>query len=295
MKILLTGASGFLGSSIKLSLNKAHKVITLGIEPSNDVVADITQNIQPVTGADIVVHCAGKAHMVPKTQQEIDAFYSVNLQGTINLLSALNSNPPRTFVFISTVAVYGVDAGKNISEDHPLKGNTPYALSKIKAEEEVRTWCNKHNVTAVILRLPLISGPTPPGNLGAMIKAFTKGYYFRIGQGQAQKSVVGVKDIAALIPTLLSKSGTFNLTDGIHPSIKQIDNHIASMHSKKNVKTLPVFVLRVAASIGDVFGFFPFNSDKLNKLISSLTFNDDKARKQLGWNPEPALNSLTLT
>ena len=55
--------------------------------------------------------------------------------------------------------------------------------SKIDAEAEVVSWCKKNDVEFLILRLPLISGPNPPGNLGALYKAIQKGYYFRIGKG----------------------------------------------------------------------------------------------------------------
>ena len=73
------------------------------------------------------MHIAGKAHSVPKTEQEAQTFFDVNLRGTQNLVKGLErlDTLPRAFLFISTVAVYGVDQGTNISETHPLKGDTP--------------------------------------------------------------------------------------------------------------------------------------------------------------------------
>ena len=84
---------------------------------------------------DVVVHAAGKAHVIPRSSEEIAAFYDVNYQGTVNLCKALeNAGCPKSIVYISTVAVYGCDSGEGVIEDHPLNGVTPYAKSKIQAE-----------------------------------------------------------------------------------------------------------------------------------------------------------------
>ena len=107
--------------------------------------------------------------------------------------------------FISTVAVYGCEYGENITEEHPLNGTTPYAVSKRMAEEYLQEWCHNHNVILGILRPSLIAGPNPPGNLGAMIKGIESGKYFSIGGGKVRKSVLMVEDIARLVPLLTKK------------------------------------------------------------------------------------------
>lgn len=80
---------------------------------------------------DIVLHAAGKAHSVPQTDEEKNAFFDVNLQGTKNLCSALEKvGVPRALIFISTVAVYGCDFGENITEEHPLMVRLPMLRAK---------------------------------------------------------------------------------------------------------------------------------------------------------------------
>src|SRR5690606_10001990 len=112
---------------------------------------------------------AGKAHGIPNSATEEKVFFDVNYQGTVNLCKALEQSIlPKAFIFVSTVAVYGVDFDENISEEHPLKGETPYALSKIKAELYLTEWCTKNDVILSIIRPSLIAGPNAPGNLGAM-------------------------------------------------------------------------------------------------------------------------------
>lgn len=135
-----------------------------------------------------MLHAAGKAHIVPVTAEEEDAFYAVNYVGTKNLCKALErSGVPDSFIFISTVAVYGCEHGDLISETHSLDGDTPYAKSKIMAEEYLEKWCRKHGVTLTILRSSLLAGIDPPGNLGNMISGIKKGFYVNISGGSEEK------------------------------------------------------------------------------------------------------------
>ncbi|MFK1823703.1 NAD-dependent epimerase/dehydratase family protein, partial [Bacteroides fragilis] len=205
MKLLFTGASGFLGRNIYQLLEKTYVIKTVGLTSQDYYKIDIARNIPVFTEVfDIVLHAAGKAHSTPKTEEEKQVFFDVNLQGTKNLCTALEqSGIPKAFIFISTVAVYGCDSGENITEEHPLNGTTPYALSKIKAEKYLERWCAMHNVALSILRPSLIAGPNPPGNLGAMIRGIRNGKYLSIAGGKARKSVLMVQDIANLLPMLI--------------------------------------------------------------------------------------------
>lgn len=293
MKILLTGASGFLGKNLmKCFEESGNEVITLGRNSNLDIQVDIAKPFLLNNKYDLVVHAAGKAHIIPKTVQEEQDFFNTNQIGTHNLLSALETGLPKRFVLISTVAVYGVESGQNIAETHELLGTTPYAKSKIEAEKLVIDWGRANHVSTTILRLPLVSGKQPPGNLAAMERAIKKGYYFRIGDGVAKRSMVGAKDVADFILNQHKSEGIFNLTDDEHPSIKQTDAYIARAHKKK-ILVLPLWLTRVAASVGNIIPLFPVNTSRLKKLTSTLTFSNEKA-KAAGWRPKPALDQLSF-
>lgn len=288
MKILLTGATGFLGSYM---LNHFDSVgidtLKVGRGVGNDVVCDLAKTEPELFDSlevDIVVHNAGKAHFVPKNEAEGEVFFNVNVGGTKHLLEALSSlkKKPSCFVFVSTVAVYGLESGENIDEMCELMGVSPYAKSKIEAEKLVQDWCNLHEVNAVILRLPLVVGENAPGNLGAMERAIKKGYYFRLGSGNARRSMVNAADVAKLIPSLIDKMGIYNLTDGLHRSFAEMDQLLARKYGKR-VKLIPVWMGQLLARVGDVIPGFPLNSYRLQKLEQSLTFNDDKAVRDLNW------------
>ena len=297
MTLLFTGASGFLGSNIIQLLNGAYNIISVGLSPQDTYLVDIATDIPTFTDAfDVVFHAAGKAHSVPKTEAEKRLFFDVNLQGTKNLCTALErSGIPKAFIFISTVAVYGCDSGENITEEHPLNGTTPYALSKIKAEKYLQGWCAMHNVKLSILRPSLIAGPNPLGNLGAMIRGIRNGKYLSIAGGKARKSVLMVQDIANLLPMLIEKGGIYNVCDSYQPSFRELEMVICKQLNKKLPLSIPYWFAKSMAVLGDCFGEnTPINSLKLRKITNSLTFSNEKAVRELGWKPMNVLKNFRI-
>lgn len=298
MKVLITGGNGFLGKIIKQTMINDCEIFTLGRNDSNYCVdLSLNYSLKFIEKFHLVIHCAGKAHLVPKNEAEVKEFYNSNVTGTANLLKLLETgNLPKQFVFISTVAVYGKKNGNLIVEDAPLLATEPYGQSKIQAENLVQEWCNKNHVVCTILRLPLIVGPNPIGNLGAMIKGIQKGYYFNIDGGKAKKSMVLASDIAKFILKAAEVGGTYNLTDGIHPTFYGLSKNISQQLGKSFVPNMPLFIANVLAKIGDILGSaFPINSNKLSKVTSTLTFDDSKARAAFGWKPTPVLDGYKIT
>ncbi|MCG9793923.1 NAD-dependent epimerase/dehydratase family protein [Flavobacterium algicola] len=291
MNILVTGANGFLGKSIFEEYSSESFVCTLARSSGDYRIC--LENDTPVFDHkfDLVVHAAGKAHSVPKSESQKKEFYDINVTGTQNLLTGIERvGLPKEFVFISSVAVYGKSKGVNIDEKTVLNAKDAYGLSKIEAEVLVLDWCQKNNVVGTILRLPLLIGENPPGNLGAMIRAINKGYYFDIAGGKAKKSMVLISDVSKFIKTAASMGGIFNLTDGYHPSFKEISHTLANNHNKRMPFNMPYSIAKVLGLLGDILGDrFPVNSDKISKITSDLTFDDSKARKEVGWDPQPIL------
>lgn len=286
--IILTGGSGFLGSFFRNELI-AYNIITLGRNNSN-IECDLTGLVPSLPKADLVIHCAGKAHAHPKTIRDEEDFFLQNVNGTRNLLSALEANLPRSFVFISSVAVYGKELGVFISEETALDATDPYGKSKIMAEQIVTEWCLKHQVICTILRLPLIAGPNPPGNLGSMIKGIKIGYYLNIEGGKARKSIVLATDVVNITLRAAVIGGIFNLTDGYHPSFLELSQNIAGQLGKKTPINIPKFLAVVFAFFGDILGnSAPINTKKVRKIMSDLTFDDNHARQLLGWRPKAVL------
>ena len=297
MNLLFTGASGFLGIHLKPLFQIVFQVKTMGLMDVDNYKVNLATTIPNIKEKfDVVLHAAGKAHMIPKTESEKKAFFDVNFQGTVNLCKALeNSGVPKAFIFISTVAVYGLEFGENITEEHPLNGDTPYALSKIQAEEYLTDWCARNNVTLGIIRPSLIAGPNPPGNLGDMIRGIKTGKYLSIAGGKARKSVLMVEDIDRLILPLMEKGGIYNVCDDSQPTFRELEILICKQLGIKTPISIPFWLAKSMALVGDLMGKkAPINSLKLKKITESLTFSNEKAKRELNWQPLNVLNNFRI-
>lgn len=296
-KLLFTGGSGFLGHNIRPILDKKYKVTTCGITSEDDIKVNLAKDIPQLDQYyDVVLHACGKAHTVPKTEAEKQMFFDVNYQGTINLCSALEKiGTPKALIFISTVAVYGCEYGDLVTEEHPLEGHTPYAKSKIMAEEYLSKWCQKNNVKLGILRPSLLAGKNAPGNLGAMVNGVKKGFYMNIAGGKVVKSILMAEDIANLVPLLEEKGGVYNVCDTNQPSFGQLSESVAKQLGKGKPLNIPYWMAWCMAKVGDLLGNnAPINSYKLEKMTKSLTFSSGKVRKELNWEPLDVLTNYTI-
>lgn len=296
-KLLFTGASGFLGYNIRPILEKNYDVHTIGLTDDDDIKINIAKEVPPInTHYDVVLHAAGKAHVVPKTESERQLFYDVNYSGTIHLCEALEkAGVPKALIFISSVAVYGCEYGELITEDHPLEGTSPYADSKIKAEEYLTRWCFEHQVKLSILRPSLLAGKNAPGNLGAMVNGIRKGFYMNIAGGKVVKSILMAEDIAYLVPLVTEKGGIYNVCDTRQPSFGEISMSVAKQLGKGKPLNVPYWVAWCMAKVGDLLGSkAPINSYKLEKMTKSLTFSNERARKELGWEPLDVLENYKI-
>lgn len=296
-KLLFTGGTGFLGQNVMPLLQKEYEVTTCGITSDDMIQTNLAVSVPKlIERYDVVLHAAGKAHVVPKTEEEKQLFFDINYQGTVNLCKALeNVGVPKALVFISTVAVYGCDYGEMITEEYPLQGNTPYAKSKIMAEEYLIKWCSERGVVLSILRPSLLAGKNAPGNLGAMVNGVRRGFYMNIAGGKAMKSVLMAEDIARLLPLVIEKGGTYNVCDNRQPSFGELSISVARQLGKRKPISIPYWMAWCLAMAGNLIGSkAPINSYKLEKMTKSLTFSNEKARRELGWEPLDVLENFKI-
>lgn len=296
-KLLFTGGTGFLGYNAKPVLDKQYEVTTIGITDRDDIKANLAKSVPVLTCCfDIVLHAAGKAHIYPRTPEEVQSFYDINYQGTVNLCQALEKvGLPKAFVFVSTAGVYGIDNGNYVTEDYPLAGEEPYQKSKIMAEEYLTKWCKDRGVILGILRPSLMVGKNAPGNLKAMVNGIKTGKYLSINHGKARKSLLMAEDIAHLVPLVAAKGGVYNVCDDEHPSFGQLEALIAKQLGKRKPFSIPYWFAKCIAIFGDlVGGWFPLNSKRLAKIVESDTISNEKAKRELGWQPMSVLENYKI-
>lgn len=295
--MLFTGASGFLGHNVLPILKEQYDITTLGITDQDNIKANFAYEIPTLDKKyDVVLHAAGKAHVYPKNHKEIQEFYDVNYQGTVNLCKSLeNIGLPKSFIFISTLDVYGSAVGEGIDETYPKKPTTHYALSKLQAEEFITEWAEKNGVILGILRPSLMTGPNPPGNLKAMIKGIRVGYYVNIAGGHTRKSLMMIQDIANIVPKIENVGGTYNVCDNRHPSFYELSACISTQLGKRhNPLSIPYWMALCLAKVGDLVGCLPIDSQRLKQLTKSNTYSNEKAKKTLGWEPLDVIKNFKI-
>ncbi len=301
MKGLLTGASGYVGQHLYANrLAAGDALTTLGRTAVGHsfMSCDLTTETPDFQGQtfDYVIHSAGWAHSMARTPEEIAACEALNIGGTERLLAGLDTADrlPTSFVHISSILVYGRLTGEALSESTPLQAADPYGQSKIAAENRVLAWGQRTGVRTTILRLPLVVANNPQGNLRTMYRAIDRGFYVRFGTGAARRSMVLATDVARVLPMAMQTAGIFNLTDGQHPTVRQLEDAFARLIGRKRIPVLPMPLARLLALTGDTInpllgGRFPLTSVTLAKLTQSLTFDDTKAQRELAWQPRPIL------
>lgn len=296
-KLLFTGGTGFLGKNIKPILDEHYNVTTIGITEQDMLSANLVSGIPELPDHyDVVLHAAGKAHSYPKTEAQIKAFYDVNYQGTVNLCKALEKvGVPKSFIFISTMDVYGTVEGENISEEHPLEPQSHYAKSKLLAEEYLIKWAAEKGVILGVLRPALMTGPNPPGNLQSMINGVKKGYYVNIAGGHTRKSLLMVIDIANLVFKIENVGGVYNVCDDHHPSYEELGRSISRQLEKKHAPiSIPYWFAWCLAKVGDLVGVIPIDSHRFEQLTKSNTYSNEKAKKALSWQPLDVLDNFKI-
>lgn len=261
-------------------------VTTLGLNHRNDIVCDLSKS-KPIFNRrfDLVVHAAGD----PRPEKS-DA---VNHVGTRNLCKGLENNPPREFVFISSVQVYGKDCGVNYDESTPIDPKTEYGKSKYNAEQFLIEWCNRYSVTLTILRPPLIVGTRMKGLLRSMVNGIYHGYYFHIKGNDTRRSVIHATDVSLVVRKISSKGGIYNITDDVAPSVYDLAEALAYRMGDKRIYSLPMAFVKFVAKIGDIVGYsFPITTQKLSHLTQTLTFNSDAIKNAIEWSPNSVVEYL---
>ncbi len=295
-KFLISGATGFLGKFILDEL-ASESYDTIGRSNSNTIYFDFAQTNTPLTISvkyDYLIIASGHAHVFVNNNTECLKHHNVNFIGTRLLVNSLDVEFLKGVVYISSVAVYGENMRIPFKEEDELIGDSPYAKSKIAAEEYLMRWSEQKNVPVLILRIPLIAGKYPPGNLGAMIEAIHKKRYFSVNGGQARRSMVLAQDLAKFLLRNCGKHGIYNLSDGYHPSYRELERLISHQLNVSPPKEIPVFLVKLIAKLGDIFPLLPINSLRLKKLMNDLILDDSKARRETDWQPRAVIKNFVI-
>ena len=281
--ILLTGHTGFLGSVIYKSLVKEFIVYTLGRSQDSDYRVDFLNwdgKLELKHSIDAVVHVAGLAHGKSNSDS---AMTKVNLESTKYLTDIADKCQISAFVFISSTAIYGREYGLEIREDEKLQLRTNFAQTKFQSENSILNRGNAKD--SLIIRLPLVIGPNPIGNLGKLLASIQSSKHIFLKGNKARKSVVFASDVATFISNWLKydekKSGIVNLTSGKAPTFNWIENTIRQYTGSKFFFAFPVGLLwKAIVFLKHRLGI---SIPVLGKIFYPLTFSDHLARTKFNY------------
>ncbi len=305
-RILITGASGFVGANLATSLTRhGHALWALDRAPATAVPQPSAPTFArhftwerldeiPWHELDAVVHLAGKAH---DTQNSSDpqSYFTINAglteRITQRLLATEFAQPVRFLLFSSVKAV--ADSGEGVlteaTEPAPL---TPYGQSKLAAEKIVLAAAAAHprRLASYILRPCMIHGPGNKGNLNLLYNLARKGIPWPLGAFDNRRSFVSIGNVGAVVEALLSGSpapGVYQLADDEAISTNELIALIAqTLGRQPRIMKLPASGVRLIARLGDRVGL-PLNSERLQKLTESYVVANLKIKQTLGWHAMP--------
>lgn len=316
MKILVTGATGFVGRAIvgELIINKREnwEIHTLGRQFKtisalpNYLSVDITDSegfsaLENLENPAVVIHSAGLAHQFQNSEKK--NFLQVNVEGTKNILEFAARKSVGHFILISSVSVYGFKGQgkenlKKIYEEEPCFPKDEYAESKLKAEEEAIRICRESKIALTILRLATVVGEGDRGNVSRLIKAIERKRFIMTGKGANYKTLIYKKDVARACRIILEKKDflqkeaeIFNLA-AKPVQMRYIVETISSALGKKRPRFyLPSIIVKTPLKI--ISTLIPWKKIKsftetLDKWTSNEIFAAEKIKQKYSFEPETA-------
>ena len=305
MRVLITGASGFLGSHVAEQLVESGHQVRCLVRRSSQVAHLSHPAIELAYGTvdaadslpaamqdvDAVVHCAG----VVKARNA-DEFDAVNHQGTRNLLEATERHAPgvRRFVHVSSAAIMGAGAeGRPHRRDTVANPSTEYGRSKLAAEGAARAFADRLPIT--VLRPPAIYGPRDT-EMFAFFQMVSFGIALRLADYKSMSLVYGPDVARACIDAIdvqVPSGSSFFVTDGRSWTFDQMADAVADAMGVETWARpgIPSVVLRAAAHASEAIGRWTnkammFNRDKVNELsIEHFAIDIDDTVRELGWSP----------
>jgi len=307
MKILLTGATGFIGKALVLELIQKNFNVSIAVRQKSNlfpdkvkqfVVGDFQSNPDfsaSLAEAECVIHLAGKAHVIDKAEAPVlDEFRKINTELTLNLAKQAVASKVKRFIFLSSIGVNGNQNNQPFLEIDTPNPQEPYAISKYEAEQGLFKISKKTGMEVVIIRPPLVFGAKAPGNFGRLLHWVNAKYPIPLPFGSINnsRSLVALDNLVDFIVTCVTHKKAANeiflISDRENLSTTQLLKKIEKAFNKK------IFLLPVPVGLMIfVAGLLGRKADAI-RLFSSLQVDSSKAKELLGWNPKITMDGQLL-
>jgi UDP-glucose 4-epimerase len=296
MKVLVTGATGFVGKAVLAEfVTRGFETVRVGGPQSSgcDYAIDVSdaasvETLSELNDLDAVVHTAGIAHRFDKVSD--DEFHRINVDGVKNIAEMAIRLGAKHFVLFSSTLVYGRKSpAASVDEDAECRPLDSYGRSKLDGERSARAACGSRGIALTIFRPGPIIGEGSKGNFAKLIRVIDKRRFFWVGKGTNLKSVVYVGDVARAAATVLESGGNgtqvFNLAadavrmkDIVEIIAEKLDRNIPLIH-------LPARPVLIGSKISDRF------SRMLDTWLCDDVYSNKKMQDVYGFTPDTPLET----
>lgn len=297
-KVLVTGATGFIGSSLvmRLAADSRWRVVASvrsqnlsparGVEmfPVGDIGPD-TDWSEALSGVDVVVHAAAVAHVRNiEVGEHLARLRMTNVDGALRLAKQAAAAGVRRFVFISSIGVNGTGiAHQPFNELSPPGPHAAYAVSKLDAERVLKDLFAGTTTELVVIRPPLVYAAHAPGNFKWLLRIVYWGLPLPFAKVANSRSIIALENLVDIICRCLTHPAAANelfvVEDGSPVSTADMVRYLAAgMGKRGRLFSVPAVLTALACRTLGVAGIY-------TQLFESLTVDSSKVRRLLGWKP----------
>jgi len=296
MRLLLTGATGFVGSEVIKQLLAEDIDVIAAVRTDDSILpvgvqrflaSDLSEPIDwlsALVDVDVVIHLAARVHVMNDSAVDpLTEFRKVNTAGTLNLARQSADAGVKRFIFLSSIGVNGNNNYQSFSESDRPSPQEPYAISKCEAEKDLLSLAEEIEIEmeVLIIRPPLVYGPKAPGNFDSLMKWVNKGVPLPLGSINNQRSFVALDNLVGFIIHCIhhpkAANEIFLISDGEDVSTTELLQKVVNAFGKKSrLLPVPVWLMTIAAKLIGKGGV-------ANRLFGTLQIDSSKARDLLGW------------
>lgn len=303
MKILITGAYGFIGGKVsRFFKEKGAGLVSLDIKTEQSSLFDeqyMWGDRLPLDGIDTIIHLAGKAHDTSPNPAP-EPYFAINRDLTIKIFDYFLESNATTFIMFSTAAAVADELPQNfvLDEDNfEPAPTTAYGLSKLQAEQYIASKELPPNKRVYVLRPTMVYGEGAPGNLALLLGVVSKGIPYPFGKFDNKRTFVSIDNLLFVLNELIEKqpqSNTFFVTDDESLSTVELIKLIGeATDCEAKIWNLPRWIVDSMVAVGDVL-HSPLNKKRFKKMTGDFIVSNHKILRTLNLKELPSRANQTM-